>query len=332
LNLSTAKKILIVRLSSLGDILLTTPLIRTLKNNFPHLEIDFLVRRKYKDLLFYNPYIKKLLIYEREDRLNDKLKKEINGNNYDLVIDLQNNFRSSKIISQLQCDKVKFNKRTIDKLLLVNFKINRLKNSPSIAERYAVTIDNLTLDGQGLDLFLPADINSRIKSEKKVIGFCPGSRHYTKMWLKDYFIELGNKLAGEGFVIALFGGKSDVNICKELSAEIKNSINLSTEDDIFQIAKDMQSCLAIVCNDSGLMHTVTTVKVPVVAIFGSTVKEFGFFPYKSKSIILENNSLSCRPCSHIGRDSCPKRHFKCMKEIIPGLVYQNLKKILDDNR
>ena len=88
-------------------------------------------------------------------------------------------------------------------------------------------------------------------------------------------------------------------------------------------------CKTIICNDSGLMHAACAVKVPVIAIFGSTVKEFGFTPYRSKNLILENKSLTCRPCSHIGKSSCPKGHFKCMKEITPQSVHNSLIRFLD---
>jgi heptosyltransferase-2 len=76
------------------------------------------------------------------------------------------------------------------------------------------------------------------------------------------------------------------------------------------------------------MHTATAVGIPVIAFYGSTVKEFGFTPYKAKNLILENNYLSCRPCTHIGRSSCPKKHFKCMKDVSPQLAIEKLKLFL----
>ena len=178
MNLDKANKILIIRLSSLGDVLLTTPLIRTLKNNFPKIEIDFLVRREYKDLLLNNPYISNLLVFERDNKLNARLKQEISIRKYDLVVDLQNNLRSCGITSRLKCPKLKFGKNRLNKFLLVKFKYNRFKPNRSIPTEYAATIDNFTLDEKGLDLFIPDNIITRIPKDKKVIGFCPGSRHY----------------------------------------------------------------------------------------------------------------------------------------------------------
>jgi heptosyltransferase-2 len=151
------------------------------------------------------------------------------------------------------------------------------------------------------------------------------------MWPKEYYIELGKKLIEDGFKIVLFGGKDDKEICDEISSNISKCINLCNDNNILQTAADMKMCKTIICNDSGLMHAACAVKVPVIAIFGSTVKEFGFSPYRSKNLILENKSLTCRPCSHIGRSSCPKHHFKCMNEITPQLVYDSLTRFLDQS-
>lgn len=315
--------VLIVRLSSLGDVLLTTPLIRSLKKQNSKAEIHFLVREEYKDALINNPNISSLITLKR-DETEFELKTVLSQIKYDFVIDLQNNFRSRSLISVLSCPKVRFKKLTWQKLLLVKLKLNLMKNAPPIPERYAESVDGLELDNGGLDLVTNKQPSDSLKSLTNLIGFCPGSRHFTKMWQKEYYIELGEKLIKNGFNIVLFGGKDDKRICQEISSNLSKCINLCNENDILQTAADMKMCRAIVCNDSGLMHAACAVQVPTAAIFGSTVKEFGFAPYKCKNLILENKSLTCRPCSHIGRSSCPKHHFKCMKELTPQLVYNNL--------
>ena len=322
------QKILVVRLSSLGDILLTTPLIRSLKKVSPKLEMHFLLREEYQDVLISNPYLVKLIAIKREDS-SSKTKDILSQNKYDFVIDLQNNLRSRVLTNGLRCSKVRFKKLRLQKFLLVKFKINNLKEAPSIPERYASVIDDLKLDEEGLDLFTNNKPSASLTELTNLVGFCPGSRHYTKMWPKEYYIELGKKLIDNGFNIVLFGGKDDKEICKEISSGLSKCINLCNDNDILQTAADMKMCRTIVCNDSGLMHTACAVKIPVIAIFGSTVKEFGFTPYRSKNLILENKSLTCRPCSHIGRSSCPKGHFMCMKDITPQLVYNSLIRFLD---
>ncbi len=328
MNLKQFKKILIIRLSSLGDILLSTPLVRSIKKQNPDLQIDFLLRSQYKDILAQNPYINSILEYSSDKSTKTKLINILSSLNYDFIVDLQNNYRSAEIINRLKLPSAKFNKRSFDKFLFVNFKINRLKNALQIPDRYAETV-NINLDENGLDLFIDDSIKSSLSPNGKYIGFCPGSRHFTKMWPQEYFIELGKFLINKGYKIVLFGGKSDQEICNEISSQLSNSINLCNDDKILQTALDMKNCKAIVCNDSGLMHTACAVKTPVLAIFGSTVREFGFTPYKNKNLILENKLLSCRPCSHIGRSRCPKGHFKCMLEIKPKQTFNELLSFLN---
>lgn len=319
-NFKSINTALFIRLSSLGDILLTTPLIRSLKKKHPHIKIDFIIREEYQDLLKFNPYINNLLLFKREN--NESLLNHIKENDYNLIVDLQNNLRSRELKPATKTKK--FNKRSFDKFLLVNFKINRLENAQQIPVRYAQALDNFQLDDEGIDLFT-GDIKPFIsKNEKKYIGFAPGSRHFTKMWPKEYFIELGKKLNENGYSVVLFGGKDDKVVCNEIEVSLQNVINLRNENKILETAVNMKVCLGVVCNDSGLLHTACAVKTPVLSIFGSTVKEFGFTPFRNKNLILENNNLSCRPCSHIGKDKCPKKHFKCMTELTPDIAYRKL--------
>lgn len=327
-ELSKLNRILIIRLSSLGDILLTTPFVRAIKTQFPHIKIDMLIREEYADVIKLNPYISNKFLFKKNGKSNNALLEQLRSNNYELIIDLQNNLRSKKVVSSLKIKSVKFDKRSFDKFLLVNFKINKLKEAPQIPVRYSKTIQNLKLDNQGLDLFTDKSANAELNGKNNLIGFCPGARHFTKRWPKEYFIELGNKLTQDGYTIVLFGGKIDKEICTELVDKISGAINLSNSDELLQTAADMKLCKAVVCNDSGLMHTASAVGTKVITIFGSTVKEFGFTPYNCSNLILENNSLTCRPCSHIGRSDCPKKHFDCMKSINPDFVFAKVKTFL----
>ena len=288
-----------------------------------------LIREEYADVIRLNHCIDKKLLFKKDDKSNSALIEQLRNNSYELVIDLQNNLRSKKVVSSLRINSVKIDKRSFDKFLLVNFKINKLRDAPTIPIRYTNTIQNIKLDEQGLDLFTDKSANPALINKNNLIGFCPGARHFTKRWLKEYFIELGNKLVQNGYLIVLFGGKIDKEICTELAVKISGAINLSNDDDLLQTAADIKLCKAIVCNDSGLMHTASAVGTKVIAIFGSTVKEFGFTPFNCNHLILENNLLTCRPCSHIGRNDCPKKHFECMKSIKPEFVFEQLKSFLN---
>ncbi len=319
-----AKKILIIRLSSLGDVVLTTPIVRSLKKRFPNSEIDFLVKPQYADVIRYNPYLSNIYNYSDIGNIITKLKQS----RYDLIIDLQNNLRSKKVTYHLKSNVYRFKKPIIKKFLLVNFKINLFNETTTIVERYTRVIPGLKLDDEGLEIYIPEEIikesNNFFNEKTSVIGLCPGSRHFTKRWLAEYFIELGIKLSNDGHKIFIFGGSSDKEICTLISNKIPGSINLQNNNEILKIAAYMKKCKIIVTNDSGLMHTAAAMHIPVLVLFGSSVKEFGFIPYKTKYKILENNLLSCRPCSHIGKEKCPKKHFKCMKDLTPDIVYENL--------
>ncbi len=320
MNFSKFNKILIIRFSSLGDVLLTTPLIRTLKSLYPHLEIDFLVREEFKSTLSNNPHINKLILLKR-DYINKQIRNEIIKDNYNLIIDLQNNLRSRRLTKNISKNIVRYKKPYLNRILLVKLKINKFKEIIPIPVRYANSIPGFKLDDKGLELYTSSN-NSILLKGDNYIGLCPGSKHVTKMWPKEYFVELGNELIKLNFKIVLFGGRDDIEICKEISSKIDGSVNLANDNNLLELAANMKLCKVVICNDSGLMHTALAVNLPIVSIFGSTVKEFGFFPYKGKSKVLENNSLTCRPCSHIGLDECPKGHLNCMKSIKPALVLE----------
>ncbi len=315
----TPENILIIRLSSLGDVLLTTPVVRSLKKKFPSAEIDFLVKPQYKEALKHNPYLRN--IFEYVPKNLKEIIKTLRNNKYDFVLDLQNNLRSRKVRKALKTKTYVFHKPTFEKFMLVHFKKNYFGGVFPIPYRYALAVKDLQLDNEGLDLFLPKDLAPVIKKEENYIGFCPGARHFTKRYPAEYFVRLGKLLGKEGFQIAIFGGKDDTEICSEIASKIPNAKNLCNENKLFETAVNIKECKAVICNDSGLMHTAAAVKTPVVAIFGSTVKEFGFVPFGVKNIILERNDVPCRPCSHIGREKCPKKHFDCMRKLTPEEVF-----------
>jgi heptosyltransferase-2 len=322
IDFSKLQKILIIRLSSIGDILLTTPLIRSIKKINPLVQIDFVLKEEFFELMQNNQYLTNIHKYTKHGFDKQILTNALISNKYELVIDLQNNLRSREIVRPLHCQILRFKKNNFKKFLLVHFKVNKLKDAHQIPVRYAEATD-VELDSEGIDFFTTNEPDPKLNANEKYIGLCPGAKHFTKRWPTEYFIELGNSLESAGYKIVLFGGLEEVELCFELENQIKNSLNLCNSS-ILQVGSDMKMCRAIYTNDSGLMHLASAIKVPVIAFFGSTVKEFGFYPYKAKSIELEINNLSCRPCTHIGRKSCPKIHFKCMKEINPDLAFNSL--------
>ena len=321
------KQILIVRLSSLGDILLTTPILRALKNKYNECEISFLCRKEYLSAVETNLNIKNCFSLEigvNEEELSQK----IQNFNFDMIIDLQNNLRSRNILKNLNIPIYKFKKPTIKKFLLVNFKLNFFKHYLSIPELYTKSIPGLELDDEGVDLFIPESLKTSLTSREKYIGFIPGSKHFSKRWPDEYFTQLGKLLNKYSYTIVLFGGKDDLEICAKIATRITKVNNLCNDNDLYQTAVDMKMCSLIIGNDSGLMHVASSMFIPLIVLFGSSVEEFGFAPYRRESVILQNDIIKCRPCSHFGKDECPKRHFKCMIDLTPNLVFEKIKKVL----
>jgi heptosyltransferase-2 len=192
-------------------------------------------------------------------------------------------------------------------------------------------------DNQGLDVFVPEEIIERMKSRVNfsdkdfLIAIAPSAKHGTKAWLMDRFAQLGDKLIKEfKSKIILLGGGDDIDRCSKI-ARMMNSdvINLCGMTTLLEASAILKLCKLLVTNDSGLMHIGSAMGTKIVAIFGSTVKEFGFFPHGTRNIVVEKN-LSCRPCSHIGRDRCPRGHFKCMTDIQVDDVFKACIKLLEE--
>ena len=298
-------------------------MIRGLKSLYPKSSVDVLCYNNFSEVFHNNPYVKNVHSAIKSSN-NSALISKLESETYDMIIDLQNNSVSKKIARSVAKTVLSFKKPTLKKFMLVNFKLNLLNPIVSIPELYAKSIDGLKLDQKGPELFSIDNLDNHFPFSNKNIGFCPGAKHFSKMWPKDFYATLGNKLVNFGFKIFLFGGKDDFEICNELSGKIEGSLNLCSDNQLLKTAKLMQSCKLIICNDSGLMHTATAVNVPVAVFFGSTVKNFGFSPYNSKHLIIEDPKVKCRPCSHFGKNNCPKKHFRCMMNLSPDYAFDQI--------
>lgn len=324
--------ILIIRLSSFGDVLLTTPLLRAIKRKYKSSIIHFLTRKNNIQIFQNNPLVDKIIIYENE--LHNQIKETLKSQIYDIVIDLQNNLRSNSLLRYVKSRKIKYPKNNLRKFLLVKFKINLLKNrNLNVAEKYIKTVDGLEPDNQSLEYFPTIVINREIKTKKRV-GICPASKHFTKSWPKEYYIELSKKLIATGYEVVVLGGKDDEIIAQDIMMIVNDVRNGITKDnDLDYLFSQMLNCDLIVCNDSGLMHFACTIpNKNIITIFGSTVKDFGFTPYNNPNAeIIEISDLKCRPCTHIGKEKCPKKHFKCMLDIKPDIVFKKIEEKINVN-
>jgi heptosyltransferase-2 len=299
------------------------------------MQIDFVTKREFSELLAPNPHLHHVFPFDAAGGFSElrRLKRQLQNERYDLIVDIHNSLRSRYVRYGLAPTVVKLNKRIFERTVLVKMHRNIYHGITSVAERYIEPVKRfgVVYDGNGLDFFIPENTKSKIaampalkdlRSFDTVIGFCPGARHATKRWETNRFCETGIRIARELHAgILLFGGPDDALLCQRIASGINTALHTRAAIDVSgtlslcETAAAMQMCSVVLTNDTGLMHIAAATKRKVVALFGSTVQEFGFFPFGTTSTVLEVNGLSCRPCSHIGRSSCPKKHFRCMKDI-----------------
>jgi ADP-heptose:LPS heptosyltransferase len=321
-------KILVIRFSSIGDIVLTTPVLRCMKNQVKGVEIHYLTKTKFKTLVENNKNVDKVISIENSI---DEVLSELQRENYDHVIDLHNNIRTLSLKRKLGKPNVSFKKLNVQKWLLVNFKMNKMPNV-HIVDRYMETVQDLGVKNDNLPCeFYIADENKVNVKElfsieaQQFIGVAIGAQFATKTLPTDQLVKI---LAQINEPIVLLGGPEDEQKAKDIIAGLKrdNIQNLCGKLNLQQSASVVQQCKVLLTHDTGLMHIASCFEVPVVSVWGNTVPELGMYPYYPQKpelySIHEVKNLSCRPCSKIGYQACPKKHFKCMME-------QNLEAIIE---
>lgn len=309
-------KFLILRFSSIGDIVLTTPVIRCLKKQYPNAEVHYFTKRKFGFLLEDNPYVDKLWLLE--DSFN-KILPALRNENYDYIIDLHTNLRTLKIKLLLGKTSFSFEKLNVQKFLLTNFKINYLPDE-HIVDRYMATIKTLNVenDNAGLDYFIPFKDNVEAEwlpetHRQNFAAYAIGGQHFTKKLPANRMIELCRKI---NHPVILLGGKEDFDQGEIVRTALGDDLifNACGMYNFNQSASIIQRARIVFSHDTGLMHVAAAFKKRIYSIWGNTVPAFGMYPYKTSFEVIENNDLNCRPCSKIGYKKCPKKHFKCMNE------------------
>jgi ADP-heptose:LPS heptosyltransferase len=332
-----ANKFLIIRFSSIGDIVLTTPVIRCLRKYYPDAEIHFLTKKEYKGIIENNQYINKVMLL---DNSFDEMLTQLATENYTHIIDLHHNLRTLRIKKHLK--KVKsfsYNKLNIEKFIYTNLKINMLPKK-HIVERNLETLQtfNVKDDGLGLDYFIPE--RDKVKKEDiptshqlGYIGIVIGASLATK---KMPIQKLYDLCAAINHPIILLGGKEDYEDGKAIAKQDEIKIyNACGKFSLNESADLVRNAKLIITHDTGLMHIAAAFQKPIISIWGNTLPNFGMYPYYGKKStqdyeVVQVDKLWCRPCSKIGYDKCPKGHFKCMQKIdvneIVKLVQIQLKK------
>ncbi len=317
-------KILVLRFSSIGDIVLTSPVLRCLRTQVPDAEVHVATKAAFADLLRFNPHVHRVHALDDGNAggglgdLIGRLKQE----RFDQVIDLHHNLRTARIKRALGVRAHSFNKQNIEKWLLVNLRVDRMPRM-HIVDRYMAAAAHLGVrnDGQGLELFIPegreADPGLLPASHRDgPVALAIGAAHATKRLPVHRLVELAALVQGP---IVLIGGAADRQAAQAIATAVGGRVFDATgRFDLLGSASLLRSARAVIAHDSGAMHIACAFRRPVVSVWGNTVPLFGMGPYIPTQLglahISEVDGLSCRPCSKIGFEHCPKGHFRCMEQ------------------
>lgn len=311
-----AQKLLILRFSSIGDIVLTTPVIRACKQQLQNTEIHFVCKKVFQGILEQNPYIDKLHSFESDIKeIYPQLKQE----GFSAVIDLHHNLRSFRLKQFLNVKSYSFPKLNVLKLATVLTKRVSLLPRQHIVERYFQAVKELGVqnDGKGLDYFIPnhqQHLPDKMVLPNSYVALVIGGSYYTK---KIPLNKLKEICELSKYPLVFLGGKEDTDVAAQLHKAYPQHINLCGILTLHQSAFVIREAAWVITSDTGLMHIASAFNKKIISVWGNTVPEFGMGPYlpNRENRILEVKPLFCRPCSKLGYHKCPKGHFKCMNEI-----------------
>lgn len=330
------QKILLLRFSSIGDIVLTSPVIRCLKIQLKTVEIHYLTKKPFASILEANPYVDKVYTFDKGDQPLKEVVKELKKEQYDIIVDLHKNFRSWYVSKKLGTPTLTFKKLNPQKWLLTQFKINRMPDV-HIVDRYLDTVRSLKVknDGKGLDYKIPSEdyinlstIDTRLQAQSFIV-FVIGAAHATKRLPASKIKSICSLLKEE--LIVLIGGKGDLEAAQIIETAGSHVVNTCGQFNLHQSASIVDQARLVVAHDTGFMHIAAALKRPIVSIWGNTVPQFGMYPYLPANgpsfSIIEQSNLACRPCSKIGYTQCPKGHFNCMNQLEENLIIEAIQQL-----
>jgi len=312
-------KVLVLRFSSIGDIVLTTPVLRCLKQQVPGVEVHLATFKAYTDLVAHSPHVDK--VHALDDDLGDLIAR-LKAERFDHIVDLHHNVRTLQIKSRLGVKSTSFPKLNIEKWLLVNLRIDRMP-PVHIVDRYLSTVAHLGVknDGQGLDLFIPKDreVDLATLPEPHRAGYVAlaiGAAHATKRLPPHKLVELVQRINGP---LVILGGPDEIPVARIIADAVgARAFNAAGRYDLLGSASLIRQARSVIAHDSGAMHLACAFDRPVVSVWGNTVPAFGMGPYQPRdpkqAHIVEVPGLDCRPCSKLGFEKCPKGHFRCMEQ------------------
>ena len=321
-------KILVIRFSSIGDVVLTTPVIRCLKKQLPNAEIHFITKKGFSSILQDNPNIDKLITIQSSIQ---EVLVQLREEKYDWIIDLHKNVRTLSLKQKLKVPSRSFPKLNVEKWLLVKMKINKMP-PVHIVDRYFETVKHLGVknDCQPCDFYISEtakiDISSTLKIDENYICVAIGAQFETKRIPFQKLIEIFEKIED---TIVILGGEMDKDLAQKIKEKLplKKIVNTCGNFNLQQSASIVRQSKVLLTNDTGMMHIASCFQIPTVSVWGNTVPALGMYPYFPQNpswfSMHEVADLKCRPCSKIGFQKCPKVHFNCMN-------LQNVEAIVED--
>lgn len=311
-------KVLVVRFSSIGDIVLTSPVVRCIRQQLPGVELHYLTKKSFETIVSNNPYVDK--VHTIGKSINEVLP-QLLAEKYDFLVDLHNNIRTFSLKRKLRVRHAAFPKLHVPKWLLVKFKVP-MRSELHVVDRYFEAVKPLGVKNDGLpcDFFLSQGDESKASEHDlqpgQYIAFAIGAQYATKRLPLHKMTEIVEKIDQP---VVLLGGQMDREtgdaICAALPS--KPVVNLCGKLSLRESAGVVKHALGLLTHDTGLMHIGSAFSIPTVSVWGNTVPAFGMYPYFPNDpcgfSIHEVNDLPCRPCSKIGYQACPKKHFKCME-------------------
>ncbi len=321
-------RILIIRFSSIGDIVLTSPVVRCISQQVKDAEIHFLTKSGYAPLLEANPHIHKVHTLQHSWKETVRTIRNISP---DAVVDLHNNLRSRRLRMALSARSSAFPKLNLRKWALVNLKWNTMPDI-HIVQRYlkAASFLGVQDDGRGLEHYIAegtADLTAPLPdmNGQPFAAIAIGAQHHTKKLPEDQLLSLVSHMRSSGIRVALIGGPEDAAMADAICEEYPQTMSFCGKASLQESALLIERSSLVIAHDTGMMHIAAALQKPVISVWGNTVPELGMYPYygtssnnlesqRKQGLIREIPKLSCRPCSKLGYDTCPKGHFKCMTE------------------
>ena len=334
--LPSTPNVLAVRFSSIGDILLTTPLLRAVRRRHPDGRITVVTKQEYVPLLSHNPHVNRVIGFPGSQSLRT-LAAEIRQGGYTHRLDLHGSLRSAALRALVGGRWSTYPKHRIARAVLIRAKRDYYRDRRPVAERYFTAARSLDVSPDrdppdfrlGPEAEREADqwlVASGLPSDRPMVSLAPGAAHATKQWPWDHWHQLIGRILTSGFNAMLVGGPADETLGRSL-ADRPGVVSAAGLLGLQASAALLRRSVGLVSGDTGVMHMATAVGTPVVALFGPTVRAFGFAPYTSRASIVEL-AMSCRPCSRQGGPRCPLGHHRCMIDIAPALVFDTLRRSL----